>query len=238
MSMTEVSNQPSAALPGDTWVVIAAYNEGVRILPVLDELRPLAVNVVVVDDGSADDTGSRVLSRPVWLVTHPVNLGQGAALQTGIDFALSRGARFVVTFDTDEQHRPEDILALLAALKEAHADFALGSRFLGSAEGIPFSRLVMLKLAIIFTRIMSGAQLTDTHNGLRAMTRRGASHIGIRFNRMEHASEVIDQIVRSGLKHVEVPVRVRYSVDSLAKGQRTSAALGLGVRILLDKVTR
>lgn len=238
MSITEASSPAPADLPGNTWVVIAAYNEGVRILPVLDELRPLSVNVVVVDDGSADDTGSRVLSRPVWLVTHPVNLGQGAALQTGIDFALSRGAQFVVTFDADGQHRPEDIPGLIAALTEAGADFALGSRFLGAAEGIPFSRLLMLKLAIIFTRIMSGARLTDTHNGLRAMTRRGASQLCIRFNRMEHASEVIDQIVRSGLKHVEVPVRVRYSVDSLAKGQRTSAALGLGVRLLLDKVTR
>jgi glycosyltransferase involved in cell wall biosynthesis len=238
MSRTEVSSQSPALLPGNTWVVIAAYNEGTRILPVLDELRPLSVNVVVVDDGSVDETGSRVLTRPVWLVTHPVNLGQGAALQTGIEFALSRDAQFVVTFDADGQHRPEDIPALITALKESGADFALGSRFLGTAEGIPLSRLIMLKLAIIFTRIMSGARLTDTHNGLRGMTRRGASQICIRFNRMEHASEVIDQVVRSGLKHVEVPVKVRYSVDSLAKGQRTSAALGLGLRLLLDKVMR
>jgi glycosyltransferase involved in cell wall biosynthesis len=218
--------------------VIAAYNEGGRIVAVLDELLRVATNVVVVDDGSVDDTGSRILTRPVWLLTHPVNLGQGAALQTGIDFALARGAEHIVTFDADGQHRPEDIPALIASLHANGADFALGSRFLGTAEGIPFSRLVMLKLAVLFTRVLSGAKLTDTHNGLRAMTRRGASQICIRFNRMEHASEVIDQIVRSGLKHIEVPVRVRYSVDSLAKGQRTSAALGLGVRLLLDKVTR
>jgi glycosyltransferase involved in cell wall biosynthesis len=225
-------------LPHDTWVVIAAFNEHRRIGNVLDELLRLADNVVVVDDGSADETAAAVLTRPVWLVTHPVNLGQGAALQTGIEFALARRAQYIVTFDADGQHRPEDLEALVAALQTRRADFALGSRFLGSAEGIPASRRVLLKLAVLFTRVLSGVTLTDTHNGLRAMTRYGAEHINIRFNRMEHASEIIDQIAASGLRYVEVPVMVRYTADSLSKGQRTSAALGLGVRLLLDKVTR
>ena len=228
----------SPPLPPDTWVVIAAFNEHRRLGAVLDGLHAVARNVVVVDDGSTDGTGSVVLARPVWLVTHPVNLGQGAALQTGIEFALARGAAYVVTFDADGQHRPEDIPSLVSLLRNSGSDFALGSRFLGTAEGIPATRRLMLKLAVIFTRVLSGVRLTDTHNGLRAMTRRGAGAIAIRFNRMEHASEIIDQIARSGLKYVEGPVEVRYSVDSLTKGQRTSAALGLGVRLLLDKVTR
>jgi glycosyltransferase involved in cell wall biosynthesis len=224
-------------LPPDTWVVIAAYNEERRIVTVLDELLQVAPNVVVVDDGSLDGTSTAVLSRPAWLVAHPVNLGQGAALQTGIEFALARGARFVVTFDADGQHRPDDLPALIGAL-DTGVDFALGSRFLGAAEGIPTSRRILLKLAVLFTRLLSGVTLTDAHNGLRAMTRRGAERINIRFNRMEHASEIIDQVAASGLRYVEVPVVVRYTADSLAKGQRTSAALGLGVRLLLDKVTR
>jgi glycosyltransferase involved in cell wall biosynthesis len=174
----------------------------------------------------------------VWLVTHPVNLGQGAAIQTGIDFALAHGAAYLVTFDADGQHRPDDIPILLSSLQEKQADFALGSRFLGSTEGMPISRRIMLKLAILFTRLLSGVKLTDAHNGLRAMTRRGAAALQIRQNRMEHASEIIDQIKQSSLKYIEVPVRIRYTSATLAKGQRISDAIGLGVRILLRRFVR
>jgi len=226
------------ALPEGLWVVIAAFNEATRIGRVLDELLPTARQVVVVDDGSGDATGAEILSRGAWLVTHSVNLGQGAALQTGISFALKQGASHVVTFDADGQHTPDDLPRLIAALSEQGADFALGSRFLGVAEGIPLSRKILLRAAILFTRVLSGVSLSDTHNGLRAMTRRGAEAIHLSFNRMEHASEIIEQVSRSGLRYVEVPVRIRYTEASLAKGQRTSAALGLGLRLLLEKLAR
>jgi hypothetical protein len=123
-------------------------------------------------------------------------------------------------------------------LSRASADFALGSRFLGKAQGIPRSRKLMLRMAVLFTRIFSGVALTDAHNGLRAMTRRGAEKLRITMNRMGHASEIIDQIARSGLKYVEAPVTIRYTVDSLAKGQKTSQALRLGIKLLLEKVIR
>jgi glycosyltransferase involved in cell wall biosynthesis len=232
------SQHGGSTLPARLWVVIAAYNEGKRLGSVLDGLLKTAPNVAVVDDGSADDTTSVVLQKPVWLLSHPVNLGQGAALQTGISFALSRGATHVVTFDADGQHAPDDLPRLVAALEANGADFALGSRFLGAAEGIPKSRKIVLKLAVLFTRVFSGVKLTDAHNGLRAMTRAGAEHIAIRFNRMEHASEIIDQVAQSGLKYVEVPVHVRYTADSLAKGQKSTAAMKLGLRLLLDRVAR
>ena len=96
----------------------------------------------------------------------------------------------------------------------------------------------MLRAAVVFTRIMSGAMLTDTHNGFRAMTRRGAETLCITMNRMEHASEIIEQVARSGLKYIEVPVCIRYTADSLAKGQKTSAAVQLGLKLLLEKVLR
>lgn len=228
----------AAVLPEKMWVVIAAYNEGPRIGSVLDELLRLVRNIVVVDDGSLDDTANEVLKRPAWLVTHPANLGQGASIQTGLTFALERGASHIVTFDADGQHSVNDIPALVSALERHAADYALGSRFLGHAESIPLARRLILRLAVLFTRAFSRIALTDTHNGLRALTRRGAERINITLNRMEHASELIDQIARSGLHFVEVPVHIRYSDASLAKGQRTSAALGLGLRLLLDKVTR
>jgi hypothetical protein len=144
----------------------------------------------------------------------------------------------IVTFDADGQHCSSDLPLLIERLTAAGADFALGSRFLGKAQGIPWSRKLMLQMAVLFTRFFSGVALTDAHNGLRAMTRRGAQYLHITMNRMEHASEIIDQIGRSGLKYVEAPVTIRYTADSLAKGQRTSAAVRLGIKLLLEKVIR
>ena len=229
---------PPRPLPAGLWIVIAAYNEEKRIGPVLDDLLTVVRNIVVVDDGSRDDTAGEVVKRPVWLVRHAVNLGQGAALQTGLSFALGRQADYLITFDADGQHCIADLPVLLQHLHAAGADFALGSRFLGDAQGIPMSRRWMLRLAVLFTRLLSGVALTDAHNGLRAMTRQGAQRIHITMNRMEHASEVIDQIAASGLKYVEVPVHIRYTADSLAKGQKSSAALRLGIKLLLERVIR
>ncbi|MCR4411021.1 MAG: glycosyltransferase family 2 protein [Thermoguttaceae bacterium] len=225
-------------LPDDVWVVVPAYNEGSRLGSVLQGLLQVAKNVVVVDDGSADDTAEAALRYPVWVLRHVVNLGQGAALQTGITFALRQGAEYVATFDADGQHEPADLPAMLAALRESGADYALGSRFLGRADGIPLGRKLMLKAAVWFTRLMSRISISDTHNGIRMMTRRGAERIRITMNRMEHASEILDQIARSGLKYVELPVTIRYTETSLAKGQRTSAAVRLGLKILAEKVLR
>jgi polyprenyl-phospho-N-acetylgalactosaminyl synthase len=228
----------TSAVASSTWVVIPAYNEGVRIGKVVEEVFRFVRHVVVVDDGSIDDTHDAVLKTNACVVVHPVNLGQGAALQTGIDFALGRGATAIVTFDADGQHAAEDIPRLIDALERSGVDFVLGSRFLGRAEGIPWSRKLMLRAAILFTRVLSRVCVSDTHNGLRAMTRRGAERIHIRFNRMEHASEILDQIGSSRMKYVEVPVRIRYTPETLAKGQRTAAAFGLGIRLLLNRVAR
>ncbi len=232
------SAEAVSVLHKDLWLVVTAFNEEKPIGGVLDELLQVVKNIVVVDDGSRDGTAGVVLSRPVWLLQHPVNLGQGAALQTGIVFALERQAEYIITFDADGQHCASDLAPLVGRLISARADFALGSRFLGEAQGIPWSRKLMLRLAVLFTRVVSGVALTDAHNGLRAMTRRGALALELTMNRMEHASEIIDQVVRSGLKYVEAPVTTRYTADSLAKGQKTSAAFGQGIKLLLEKVIR
>jgi glycosyltransferase involved in cell wall biosynthesis len=213
-----------------TWVVIAAYNEAPVIALVVSVLVQRGDSVLVIDDGSTDETGSIASAAGALVVTHPINLGQGAALQTGIEFALENGADYIVTFDADGQHRASDIDSLLAALLENKADFALGSRFLGASVAMPFSRRLLLKAATWFTCVTTDLRVTDTHNGLRAMTRHGASRIALRQNRMAHASELLHQIRRNGLRHVEVPVTVEYSLYSLTKGQR----LVDSVKILVD----
>lgn len=216
------------------WIVVPAFNEAQAIASVLADLRRTGYQIVVVDDGSADATAELAMQAGATVVRHPVNLGQGAALQTGIKFALLRGANFIVTFDADGQHRVDEIATLLSALVLHRADFALGSRFLGRAANMPTSRRLLLQAAISFTRATTGLAITDAHNGLRAMTRRGAQTINLRQNRMAHASEILDQIAASGLKYVEVPITIEYSSYSLGKGQRSSAA----VDILIDLYAR
>ena len=221
-------------MPGEPdtsiWLIIPAYNEAAVIGRVVADLAKRGYNVAVIDDGSIDETGHRAGAAGAIVVTHPINLGQGAALQTGIQFALRQGAEIIVTFDADGQHRAADIGSLIDALQMNNADFALGSRFLGGAVAMPPSRRLLLMAATWFSRLTTGLKISDTHNGLRAMTRRGASRIKLRQNRMAHASELLDAIARSGLRYVEVPVTIEYSRYSLAKGQRLVDSL----RILVD----
>jgi polyprenyl-phospho-N-acetylgalactosaminyl synthase len=219
-------------------VVVAAYNEAEVIGRVVAELKRREYYVAVVDDGSRDATGEIAWKTGAVVLRHPVNLGQGAALQTGVDYALRQGAEYIVTFDADGQHRAQDIAALIAALENYGADFALGSRFLGSAIDLPLARSMLLKAATWFTRATTGLQLTDTHNGLRAMTRGGASRISLRQNRMAHASEFLDQIAHSGLPWVEVPVTIQYSGYSLAKGQRLGDSLAILVDLSAQRLHR
>jgi len=217
-----------------TWVVCPAYNESSAIVSVITRLRQAGHDVVVVDDGSSDDTRQLASTLATAVVSHPVNLGQGAALKTGIDFALAQGADVIVTFDTDGQHRDADIPRLLDALVRNQADFALGSRFLSEPLNMPRMRRVLLHAARLFTTATTGLRLTDTHNGLRAFTRRGAAALRLRQNRMAHASEMLAEIARSGLRYVEVPVTIEYTAHSLAKGQHN----GDFVMILLDLLAR
>jgi glycosyltransferase involved in cell wall biosynthesis len=209
------------------WVVIPAFSEGRVIAGVVTGVRASFPNVIVVDDCSSDDTGALARAAGAIVLRHAINLGQGAALQTGIRFALQRGAAFVVTFDADGQHRVEDIAALCERQRETGADVVIGSRFLGSAPQIPALRRLMLRLAVVFTRLTTGMRLTDAHNGLRLLTRRAAQSIHLRQNRMAHASEFVEEIAAAHLAVVECPVTILYTEYSLHKGQRLSSAINI-----------
>ena len=237
----EMRDAPDLATPGINQraaVVIAAYNEATMIGEVVLDARRLFPHVVVVDDGSRDDTGARALAAGAVVLTHPINLGQGAALQTGIAWACSAGFDYVVAFDADGQHRPEDAAAMLAALQARGAQVALGSRFLGHAENIPASRRLLLKAATLFTRITTGLRVTDAHNGLRAMHVDAARRLRIRQNRMAHASEILEEIARHGFSYVESPVVIRYTDYSMAKGQSGFGAFNILLDLFLARIRK
>jgi polyprenyl-phospho-N-acetylgalactosaminyl synthase len=220
------------------WLVTPAFNEERVIAGTLKSVMSIFTNVVVVDDCSTDKTTEIALESGAHVCRHPVNLGQGAALQTGIDYALAQGAEHIVTFDADGQHRPGDALAMIEALVAQKGDIALASRFLGSAEGMSIRKRYFLKAATLYTRLSTGLSLSDTHNGLRALTRAAAQKIRIRQNRMAHASEILDEVKRHGLRYIEVPCRIIYTDYSRAKGQRMSGAFAIMFDLYLRKLYR
>lgn len=236
------------------FVVIPAFNEAMGVGPVVMELHERYKNVILVDDGSTDATMENAQQAGAVVLRHMVNRGQGAALQTGITYALSRGANCIVTFDADGQHRVEDIERLVEPIRRGECDVVLGSRFLDvpadscgegaltqtllteKSEAMPTGRRFMLRAAVLFTRVVNRMNLTDTHNGLRAFSRRAAEQIDLHLDRMAHASELLDQIRESGLPYCEVPVRVRYTDYSLAKGQSARGAFRIVVHYIFGRV--
>lgn len=226
-----------AEVRGQVFVVVPAYNEGACLGKVLAELHAVYPNVVVVDDGSTDDTFEVARRGAGHVLRHVVNRGQGAALQTGIDFSLRRGAEYIVTFDADGQHRVEDIQALIGPIHRGECDIALGSRFLGRTIDMPRGRRLMLKLGVRFTRLVSRVRLTDAHNGLRGFSRRAAKRLEITLDRMAHASELIDLVRQSGLPFREVPVQIRYTEYSMAKGQSLRGAFKILIHYLSGRMS-
>jgi glycosyltransferase involved in cell wall biosynthesis len=220
------------------WIVIPAYREASMIARVVATCRARFANVVVVDDGSRDGTDRAAHDAGAFVIRHPVNLGQGAALQTGLDFALSRRAALIATFDADGQHRIEDVEAMRDRLRAEDVDVVLGSRFLGHAENIPALKRIVLQLAVLFTRATTGLALTDAHNGLRLFTADAARRIRLTQNRMAHASEILAQIARERLRYVEHPITVLYTDYSRAKGQRLGNAVNILGELFLGRLER
>jgi glycosyltransferase involved in cell wall biosynthesis len=216
------------------FVIVPAYEEAAAIGETVHTLAAASLRVVVIDDGSRDATAAVARQNGATVLRHVINRGQGAALQTGIAFALRRGAQYIVTFDADGQHGIEAIPALLQPILDGRAQVVLGSRFLGGTR-VPLVRRLTLKAAVIFTRLMTGLRLTDTHNGLRAFTRGAAERIAIRQDRMAHASEILDQIAAAKLPYVEVPVRILYSDYARRKGQSSLGALRIAFDYLLGR---
>ncbi len=223
----------------DVWIVVPAYDEAGIIAETIGGVRALPYRTCVVDDGSSDDTARLARQAGATVLRHACNLGQGAALQTGIAFALAQPVtRFVVTFDADGQHEPADVPRMLEPLERGECDVTLASRFAvgGATHDMPDSRRALLRLAVWLTRAMTGLEVTDTHNGLRAFTADAARRIAITHNGMAHASEILSQIAARKLRYREVPATVRYTAYSRGKGQPLSNGLNILWDILMERM--
>ncbi|KYK25939.1 hypothetical protein AYK26_01525 [Euryarchaeota archaeon SM23-78] len=199
--------------------VIPAYNEEKSIGRVIKELKRAGYKfIVVIDDGSKDNTYKEANKKKVFVLRHIINRGQGAALRTGIEFALKKGAEYIVTFDSDGQHRVEDLPSMLKPVVSGKVDVTLGSRFLRKTK-MPFGRRFLLKGSVLVQWFFYGVKLSDAHNGFRVMNRGAAKKIRIESDRMEHASEIVEEIAKKKIKYKEVPVTIRYTGYSMRKGE-------------------
>jgi len=219
----------------DTWVVIPLYNEQQVITAVIAQVRGAFEQVVCVDDGSSDNSAQLAASAGARVVRHPFNLGQGAALQTGFDYALSDPTmKYVVTFDADGQHQIADAIGMVERLRVGEADVVFGSRFLDERSSPTLGKKLVLRAAVGYTNLTTHTRLTDAHNGLRAISRPVLEQIRITQNGMAHASELVAQIGASKASYVEHPVHILYSDYAKAKGQ----SLWNSINILAELILR
>lgn len=203
------------------------------ISEVVSHVRTVFPHVVCIDDGSSDNSVSEAKRAGAVVIQHPINLGQGAALQTGFDFALSDSQMTeVITFDADGQHSLEDALGMLELLRSRKLDVVIGSRFLDSRTQLGFAKRLVLKMAALFTRLTSGMSLTDAHNGLRVINRDTLKRFRLRQNRMAHASEIVDIFSELKLEWAEYPTHIVYSEYSKAKGQSLLNSVNILVELL------
>ncbi|HEX2606690.1 MAG TPA: glycosyltransferase family 2 protein [Flavisolibacter sp.] len=220
------------------YIILPVYNESPVVLQqVVDELLERDYKLIVVDDGSSERIDKVLRGKAVTLLRHPVNLGQGAALQTGFEYARQLQARYVVTFDADGQHTPDSIEKLLEPILKGSADIVLGSRFLpGASHNAPMFRRLLFRLAHLVNAMLVRLPVSDSHNGLRALNAKALASICLTENRMAHATEILLQIKSNRLRYAEVPVQIRYSSYARKKGQSAADSIKVFFDLVLHKL--
>ena len=210
-----------------TFIVIPCYNEASVIAEVIAGVRQAGYeNIIVVDDGSADDTYSQAKTLPgVIALKHFINRGKGATVKTGIEAAKSLGAGIVVTIDGDGQHNPEEISEMIDLIAKGY-DVVLGTR-LKNPKGMPGYKIACNWIGNFFTWIIYGLWVTDSQSGFRAYSKKAINTIETKTDRYEYDSEVIREIYRHKLRYIEIPIEVRYTEYSMGKQNKQGLKNGL-----------
>lgn len=231
--------RPVALDQARVFIIVAAFNEAASIGDLVRDLMEHYPHVVVVDDGSTDETAELATDAGAIVLSHLINRGQGAALQTGISYALQHSADYIVTLDVDGQYDVKDIAELLAPISDGTVHATLGVR---TSEQKPSLRMrfasVLRALGKLAGRLGLRPPVPAAHNGLCAFSRHAAQLIDLKLDRMAHGSEIVQQIVAGGLNLHEIPVRVRVSDYALRKGQRSSHALRVAMQYIMARFTR
>lgn len=218
-------------------IIVPAYNEAEVIADTIIGIRralkanKLQTEILVVDDGSSDQTANLSFKHADYLVSHRVNRGLGAALMTGIEFAKRKGYDICVTFDSDGQHDPGDIAKAVRTIEKGY-DIVIGSRFLGSHSNMPKMRRIILSLGNFITYLFFGVWTSDSQSGFRALSRKAIQSLVLKSNRMEVSSEFFAEIKRLNLKFAEIPIHINYTAYSLKKGQKNTASMSILIKLL------
>ncbi len=230
---------------GEQVFLVRVYNEGTVLEDTIDSiLQEGYKNILLVDDGSRDDSWNIIQKYSkkysgIHALRHFQNRGAGAALETGFEYLRRYGdIKYVINFDADGQHRVDEAKKFLQAFKKyPHIKIIFGSRFFKKegTHNIPFTRKIVLQLGKVFTRIISGARLSDSHNGYRGFHMDAIESIHLTADSMAYASELIEQIMQKKIPYAEVPVDIIYTSYSLQKWQKTSNAIFIGMHTIWTK---
>ena len=210
------------------------YNEEQVIFQVITELRSIFPHVVCIDDGSTDASAVKAMEAGAIVLRHAVNIGQGAALSTGFSWVQKNSCfSYVVTFDADGQHRPQDALRLVEELENKKVDVVFASRFLEQDQAtIPLAKRIILKSVAKITKTLTDVELSDAHNGLRALTVEATRAIDLTQNGMAHATQFVSLVLQGGLKYSELPVTILYTPYSRSKGQSILNSVNIALDLI------
>lgn len=219
------------------FIIIPAYNESEVIVSTIRPLLEKGYEVVIIDDGSTTGIEGHVKNMNVHYLRHEINLGQGAALQTGMEYVKRFDADYVVHYDADGQHSCDDIDGFIKVLTEKNADIVLGSRFLNkeTKELVPAKRRFLLKTARLLNWIFTGLLLTDAHNGFRVMKGNVLHKIRLTETRMAHATEILRLIKKHKLRYAEASTKISYTAYSIQKGQKPSNSINILIDLVLHR---
>lgn len=215
-------------------VIIPTYNESGRVEKTVSSILDQNFDIVVVDDGSKDDTEALLKSLPITYLKHLVNRGQGAALKTGTEYALEKNYDVVVHFDADGQHRVEDLKSIIKKLEVTDLDVVLGSRFMNDQTEFPWQKKIILSLAKIFSNKILQLNFTDPQSGLRGFRLQKYEKMNWQKDDFQHCSEILSLVLKNNLKFEEIPIVVNYNSALAQKAVRPR--LSMGLKLLLAKL--
>lgn len=195
-----------------TLIVVPAHNEKEKIKEVISDLKSHGFNdILVVDDGSTDQTGLIADAAGAVVIRHIINRGLGAALGTGFEYARRLDYDCLVTFDGDGQHQAKYLQNLISPIRNNQCDVVVGSRFLKKDSSLPAGRFLVNYVSNIATWLLYGVWTSDTLSGLRAFNREAISKINLKTDKMEVSNEFFWEIKRNNLKFAEVPIECLYT---------------------------